>query len=136
MLFSITPAGTVRWATRHGGTGRDRGIRTAIGPHGEVLTGGKFQQTATFGTEVLTSAGGNDAFLMATTASGGPLWARGYGGPADDEIQSVVLDDMGRIYATGAFSDTITFGGPTLTSAGGFDTFLFRLDPEIVVPAQ
>lgn len=134
-LFSATPTGEVRWATRHGGPATDRGVRLAIGPNGEVVVGGLFGQTATLGGEIVTSQGDSDAFLLTTTASGTPLWARAFGSTGLDELQGVAIDDRGRVFATGAFSTSISFGGPVLTSAGSLDTFLVRLDPEIVVPA-
>ncbi|MBA3455691.1 MAG: hypothetical protein H0T42_21530 [Deltaproteobacteria bacterium] len=136
-LFSVTAQGTVRWATSHGGTAIDRGIKVAVGPSGELVTGGVFRETATIGGELVTVQGGGDMFVMATAAaSGSPMWTRVFGSPGHDEMQSVVLDDRGRIFATGVFSDTISFGGPSLTSEGGLDTFLIRIDPEIVVPRR
>ncbi|WP_437549561.1 hypothetical protein WME97_03605 [Sorangium sp. So ce367] len=58
-----------------------------------------------------------------------PPWARGYGGPGQDNGLSIVIDASGNTYVSGDFEGTVDFGAGPLTSAGGSDIFLLKLDP-------
>ncbi|WP_438038944.1 hypothetical protein [Sorangium sp. So ce128] len=58
-----------------------------------------------------------------------PPWARGYGGPDYDSGRSIVSDASGNYYVSGDFVGTVDFGAGPLTSAGGSDIFLLKLDP-------
>jgi hypothetical protein len=40
----------------------------------------------------------------------------------------VVIDGKGKVIVGGSFTESIDFGGPNLTSAGGLDAFLVKLD--------
>ncbi|WP_437635489.1 hypothetical protein [Sorangium sp. So ce854] len=56
-------------------------------------------------------------------------WARGFGGPSTDYGRSIASDASGNYYVTGSFEGTVDFGAGPLTSAGGQDVFLLKLDP-------
>ncbi|WP_437941911.1 hypothetical protein [Sorangium sp. So ce341] len=56
-------------------------------------------------------------------------WARGYGSPGYDRGLSIVSDLSGNYYVSGDFEGTVDFGAGPLTSAGGHDIFLLKLDP-------
>ncbi|WP_438017698.1 hypothetical protein WMF18_00745 [Sorangium sp. So ce315] len=56
-------------------------------------------------------------------------WARGFGGSGTDNGQSIASDAAGNYYVTGSFQGTVDFGAGPLTSAGGEDVFLLKLDP-------
>ncbi|WP_437785195.1 outer membrane protein assembly factor BamB family protein [Sorangium sp. So ce1097] len=58
-----------------------------------------------------------------------PPWSRGYGGTGADEGASIASDPAGNYYVVGTFEGTIDFGAGPLTSAGGRDIFLLKLDP-------
>jgi hypothetical protein len=131
LLFSLTPDLAVRWAFAYGGPGTDRLIRLAAGPRGELAAAGVFEQTATIGNATLTSLGGQDAVVLSVaTATGAPLWTASFGSANQDQAQSAAIDAAGRVYVTGAFSDTVDVLGTSLTSAGGLDSYLIRIDPE------
>ena len=56
-------------------------------------------------------------------------WARRAGGTSSDNGYSITTDPSGYIYATGYFSlSSATFGGTTLSNAGGWDPFLIKYD--------
>lgn len=77
----------------------------------------------------LGSAGGTDVFVAKLDASGGHVWSRGFGSIADDVAHDIVVDPSdGSVTFTGFFQETIDFGGPDITSAGGNDFFLAKLD--------
>ncbi len=60
-------------------------------------------------------------------------WAKRMGGTGSDAGQQITLDAAGNIYTTGAFSGTADFdpgaGVFNLTSTGGSETFITKLDP-------
>ena len=58
-----------------------------------------------------------------------PLGVHAFGGPLVDEAFDIAVDAAGSFYVTGAFSDTAALGGGPVTSAGGKDVFLVKLDP-------
>jgi len=57
------------------------------------------------------------------------IWANQFGDWGDEEIQTMVSDDEGNIYAAGHFSGVLTFGSTTLFSQGDYDIFFVRLTP-------
>ncbi len=70
---------------------------------------------------------GGDAFdvgLLRLDADGNLLWANPYGGAGSEEIIGLGMDEYGRIYATGLFSETASFGGEPLVGTAGFDVLL------------
>ncbi len=56
------------------------------------------------------------------------LWANQAGGINDDFSYSIAVDDIGNSYVTGYFGGSATFGTTTLTSSGGYEIFVAKLD--------
>jgi hypothetical protein len=60
-------------------------------------------------------------------------WAKSIGGTSMDEGRSIFADDLGNVYTTGFFRGTADFdpgvGTSNLTSSGGEDIFILKLDP-------
>ncbi|MCB0567342.1 MAG: SBBP repeat-containing protein, partial [Phaeodactylibacter sp.] len=119
-------AGAILWAQQGGGAGDDRGYDITTDTAGGVCVTGSFQSTATFGSALLTGAGGVDAFVVKYDAAGTVLWSRQGGGAGDDLGDGIAIDPAGNVYVTGSFQATATFGGTTLTSAGSNDVFVVR----------
>jgi hypothetical protein len=61
--------------------------------------------------------------------SGTGLWAKGYGGPIDEEGNAVAVDGSGNVIVGGYSSEAINFGCGVLPTAAGEDPALFKLDP-------
>ena len=59
-------------------------------------------------------------------------WAKGIGGINAESVNSMTTDAAGNIYSTGSFSGTVDFdpgaGLFNMTSAGGADVFILKLD--------
>ncbi len=75
----------------------------------------------------------NSSIILVTTAPNPTtlspnVWAKQFGGPGDEEIQTLTSDDKGNVYAAGHFTGTITLGSRTLTSKGDLDIFFARFD--------
>lgn len=103
-------AGTLVWVTKAGGTGADIGNAINLDANGNVVITGEFTGTATFGSTTLTSQNNSvDIFVAKLDPSGNFLWAKKGSAPYIDRGIDVACDPTGNVYATGSFSDTITF---------------------------
>jgi hypothetical protein len=121
--------GAYKWAKRTGGA-LHVGHSVATDGQGNIVLTGCFDTwTQNFGSTTLTSAGGTDIFVAKYSSLGVLTWAEGFGGLANDDNYAVAVDSTGHCVTSGVFSGTANFGGPTLTSAGGNDVSLLRVDP-------
>jgi hypothetical protein len=132
----LDPSGNFLWAKSFGGTGVDVGQSISVDASGNVYINGYFSGTVDFdpgpGVSNLTSAGSDDVFVQKMDASGNFLWAKSFGGTSGDIGNSIRIDSLGNIYTTGYFNGTVDFdpgaGVSNLTSAGGSDVFVQKLD--------
>ena len=117
------------WAKNAGGTGTDYGYGIWVDASGNIYVTGYFRDTATFGTlPTLTSSGDTDIFVAKLDSSGNWLWAKKAGGSQADYGYSIAVDANGNSYVTGYFQGSATFGSTNLTSSGGTDLFVTKLD--------
>jgi hypothetical protein len=80
------------------------------------------------GTLVGASTSTDDAFAAKFDSAGNHLWSYRYGDLDHQRAVAVRSDGVGNVYIAGVFQGTVDFGGPTLSSAGGWDIFLVKLD--------
>ncbi|MEI6766842.1 MAG: T9SS type A sorting domain-containing protein [Bacteroidota bacterium] len=96
---------------------------------GNTYITGPFQGTVTFGSITLTSVTYEDVFIAKYDPSGlveYAIQATPYGHARGHSID---VDYAGNVVVVGEFQSDITFGTTTLTSNGGRDYFMVRLDP-------
>ena len=130
-ISKLDVSGNFVWAKRLGGTTADVGQSIAVDASGNVYITGYFTGTVDFdpgsGSYDLTSSGIKDNFILKLSASGNFVWANRMGG-----IQSYfgprLIFDANNIFVTGSFTGTSDFGSTTLTSAGGYDIFISKLN--------
>jgi hypothetical protein len=120
-------SGTLQWVRQGGGASSDGGKGITADGSGNVYVTGYFNGTSTFGTTSLTSAGSSDIFVAKYNSSGTILWAQKAGGSNYDEGNGIAVDGGGSVYVTGHLEDTAIFGLTSLTSAGGRDMFVVRV---------
>jgi hypothetical protein len=116
------------WSVRAGDAAAQQANDVAIGPAGEVLVAGFFQGAMDLGGPQ-TSAGGFDAFVAKLDPNGQPLWTLPFGNGEAQEARGVAVDGAGNVIVVGSFMGTVDFGGGPLSSAGGYDVFVLKLDP-------
>jgi hypothetical protein len=124
------------WAKSMGGASYDYGKGIAVDSSGNVYTTGYFRDTADFDPGVstfnLTSAGGDDIFVAKLAGNGNFVWAKCIGGTNGDYGTGITVDSSGNVYTTGYFYGTVDFDPgasiSNLTSAGGYDIFVSKLD--------
>ncbi len=73
---------------------------------------------------------GDDAALGEATQAlaGDHLWSKRYGNAADQVAADIATDGTGNVILVGRFTGTWTLGSATLTSAGGADVLVAKID--------
>jgi hypothetical protein len=128
-VAKVDSDGNWLWASSAGSPNVDDvGKGIVVDCKGNSYVTGYFQDTSTFGSNVITSMGRKDIFVAKIDTNGNWLWARGAGDVADDSGLAVSVDCEGNAYATGFFSGTVTFGPHTLTASGANDVFVAKLN--------
>lgn len=112
-VVKLDASGDLLRARQFGGTSFDRGLGLWVNATGNVYTVGRFENTVDFdpgaNTNNMTSAGGADAFISKLDPSGNFVWAKQFGGTGQDISEAITLDNLGNIYTTGNFADTVDF---------------------------
>ena len=128
--------GSLAWAKRAGGAGRDCGYGINALSDNSTIATGVFEGAATFGSgepnETILAAGG--FFVTRYNADGSLAWAKSVGGPGSSFSYGVTALSDDSTVVTGRFMNTATFGpGETieteLISEGVDDIFLARFEP-------
>ena len=132
-LAKYDPTGAISWLRTCGGLGNDYIESIAVDAAGNIYVAGSFQQTAYFGNLSVTSAGLQDAFLAKYDANGNPVWIRTVSSVGMESGYGVYCDVNNGVHFIGSFSDTASFSGQTLVSAGGYDVFWAKYDTAGVV---
>ena len=135
-VSKLDSSGNIVWAKGMGGSSNEKGEDIAVDSSGNVYTIGYFTRTADFdpgpGIVNKISLGLNDIFVSKLDSSGSFAWAKSMGGSDTDYGAGIVVDSNGNVYTTGIFFNTVDFdpgaGVFKLTSAGGIDAFVSKLD--------
>ena len=127
-VAKINTTGNWLWATQAGGTSMDRGSGITIDNAGNSYVTGIFEDTASFGSNSLTSYGDADIFVAKMDVEGNWIWTNQGGGDDLDYGLEITIDDAENCYITGAFNQTAIFGSHSLTSNGGRDIFVAKMD--------
>jgi len=135
-ILKLDSNGNYIWAKRIGGTGSDFARTIVTDTNGNIYIAGSFFSTVDFdpgaGTANLTSAGLADIFVAKYDSDGNYIWAKRMGGSSNDYGVGMTIDASGNVYTAGSFQSTVDFdpgaGTANLTSAGGSDIFVSKLD--------
>jgi len=115
------------WAIQAGGEYTSgRGIAFDNSGYGYVT--GLFWGSATFGSYSFTSIGMCDIFVAKLDTDGNWIWVYQAGGTEFISTNEITIDDNGNSYVSGVFQGLATFGTTSLTSNGGNDIFIAKLD--------
>ncbi|HSF88832.1 MAG TPA: SBBP repeat-containing protein, partial [Saprospiraceae bacterium] len=135
-LSKFDADGQFLWAISLGGASADQVRDMAIDTAGNILLVGQFNGTADFdpgaGDFNLTSAGGNDIFIVKINGDGELVWATQFGNNGNDMARGVAIDVDNNILATGRFASIVDFdpgvGVANLVSNGMEDAFILKLN--------
>jgi hypothetical protein len=136
-VLKLGPSGNLLWVAQLSATAV-KANSVAVGSDGSVYATGGFSGTADFdpgpNSYNLTSAGQGDIFAVKLDSAGNFVWAQRAGGSALDQSRGVAVASNG-VYLTGYFAGTADFGSTNLTSAGGTDNFVAKLDVDTGIVA-
>jgi len=127
-VTKLNSAGAHQWTTTFGSTGTDISYGVAVDGSGNVHIAGIFTGTVDFGAGNVTSAGVGDVFVTKLNAAGAHQWTTTFGGTSQDISYGVAVDGSGNVHITGIFNGTVNFGAGNVTSAGGNDGFVTKLN--------
>lgn len=136
-IHKIDSNGNYIWTKHFGGNSNDLGICIQLDQSGNIYTIGRFQETVDFnpnsGILNLISNGSDDIFIQKLDNNGNLIWVNQFGGTNQDFGNSIDIDELGNIYATGYFRETVDFDPSSNTSnlystGGSPDTFIQKLD--------
>lgn len=135
--WSMAQSPTLTWAKQLSSTTVAIGNSITSDPAGNVYTAGRFGGTLDLdpgvgSVNVVASGSLNDLFISKVDANGAYVWGQAIGGASSDVANGVAVDASGNVYVTGSFSGAVDFdpgaGVTTLTSNGGLDIFILKLD--------
>lgn len=124
------PNGEFRWATQLGGDDDDVGTSIGVDAQGGCYVTGYFADAAFFGDDSLFSVGDSDMFLAKFDTEGQFEWVSQAGEVGETQGAAVSVDPHGNCLVAGYFDLLATFGSHSLFSAGFYDLFLAKYDPQ------
>lgn len=132
-LVKYDSSGTVQWARKSSGGLYNFSYKVVTDASGSAYIAGEFSNNPiVFGNDTLQFSGGNnDGFAVKYDDAGNVVWAKSFGGSADDAVHDVVRDATGNIYITGNFrSSQISIGGIVLNNTNGnrSDVYIAKMD--------
>lgn len=135
-ILKLDSAGNFISAKNFGGESDDRIFSINIDNSGNIYTTGEFWGIADFdpdaGISNLTSAGAYDIFISKLDSLGNLIWAKIFGGIANDKSTSISVDNSGNICIVGYFLGTCDFDPGTnvlnLNLTGNYATFILKLN--------
>ncbi len=130
LLFTVSVMSQdFNWATQAGGNGTDQGYDISMDGNGNIYVCGWFTETVQFGSETLISFGMQDIFIACYDTSGVFKWAKQAGSDENEVSAGIVTNPDGYSFITGWFSGTADFDEHSITSAGSYDIYVAKYDP-------
>lgn len=123
--------GTSTWAVPIGGTGNDT-IRGVAEIGGRVVVGMTFEQSVTFGAQLIAATAGSDILIARLSLTGVPAGGVRFGGAGNDSVVDFgAARDGTHVVIAGAYYDSVDFGIGTLqtSTVSDADGFAGKLVP-------
>lgn len=135
-ILKLDAAGNYLWSQLFGGTNYERSVALHVDNFRNIIVSGYFNGTVDFdpgaGTDIRTSNGMQDIFVLKYDKNGNYKWVNTYGGEFNDVGTEVTADAWGNVYLGGTFSDTIDFDPGTgvleLIAYEDLDLFIQKMD--------
>lgn len=103
----------LNWANGLAGSGNEEASTLTFDLQGNLIITGAFQNTLDFdpglGTAELTSTWINDLFIAKYDNAGNYIFAKQLGGRGGGGTTSAIIDEVGNLYLTGYFTDSVDF---------------------------
>lgn len=131
IMFNTSQAQSLQYAINMGGSNYDVGVSIVTDNIGNSYSTGNFSGVANFGGNTLTAYQGS-SYILKTDHDGYTIWAKYFPGNYSNQSSSMAIDNLGYIYVTGFFQDTVDFdpnlGITNLVSSGNSDVFVIKMD--------
>jgi len=127
-VVKMSPAGAWDWVTTSSGVSSGEAI--TLGAAGSVFVTGKLWNTATFGSDSITSTGSYDIWSGEVNSTGSWVWAQNGGSTGGDygrAIDSMVATGSEYVWVSGTFEGEATFGQQTVESVRGTSAVFSRI---------
>jgi peptidoglycan hydrolase-like protein with peptidoglycan-binding domain len=104
-----------------------------VSSSGNIYTTGNFSGTVNFGGGDVTSDGSGDIFVLKLDSTFQFAGVTKFGDVGNDEAYGIDIDSDGNLYVAGYYSGTVDDAhGGAITSNGGTDVVVFKLDPSLM----
>jgi len=130
-MAAFTGSGGIHlWSSRVGGSAADKVNSATAGRYGSFIIAGSCSGTCNFGDKSIAARDRGDAFIASFSGKGKLLSAEVFGAVNSlEEVTGVASLADGDFVATGTFNgDQTKIGSRALTSKGGVDVFVTKLD--------
>ena len=141
VIAMFDSAGSLKWAKQIGGANDEQCDTLAIDDAGDVYASGWYNGALGFtGTNLPLPGSSFRHWLWVAKfsgSSGAAVSQASFGsGAGNHKPQQIAVDASDKVILSGYMSNTLSFGGTTslLTSAGGTDAFVAKLDPTTATP--
>ena len=124
----LTSNGAHVWSKKAGASvGKQRARGVVFDKSGNVSLVGQFEGTIAWSGATLTSAGGDDIYVGRFTSAGGLQFQTRAGDAMNQRARGVIVNGSSEVITVGYMQGSMTVGAcGTVTSAGGYDTFLLH----------
>jgi PKD repeat protein len=128
-LTKIDSSGNIKWTKIATGTSLQMGKAVITDDKGYVYWAGDYFGSSTVAGRSISAAGNSyDIFMAKISNMGKPVRVNVYGGNSTDQVIGLALEGK-VLYMTGNFfSSNFKIGNTTLSTSGGYDVFLARMD--------
>ena len=127
-IATFSNQGNTIWAKEIPNVERDDSSIAIDNSNNIFITGGVYQMPGTnFDGIEITPTGEMDAFVGQMNSDGDWQWVIQFTG-SKSQSRSVALDGSGTVYSSGWFTVSSTFGQSVLTSTGGYDMYVAKID--------
>ena len=127
-VAKLDNSGTFLWAVAATGAGNIQGSGIATDSAGNSTITGHFSGSASFGSTTLSAKGSQDLLVARLDKTGKFLWAASGGGSGTTTASGVAHHGTAGSTITGYFTKNASFGSTTLSSKGGEDLLVARVD--------
>jgi hypothetical protein len=121
--FPMFTEWTFEWGLPLRGMGSDELNDMALGPSGEIIIGGLFQEDLKIGSFDLTG-GISDAFVARLDRDGTSVWAKTPIASLRASAHDIAITSEGTVKVMGIFDGDVNFGNGALSTMGASDIFL------------
>lgn len=129
-VAKMDPDGNWLWARSAGGVHDDFGYEITVDSNGNIFITGAFNGSVLFGSTTYISSGTKDVFVAKLDSDGNWLWVEQVGVIESNSGLAICSDAFDNIFITGIFHETAVFDAYTITSAGEYDIFIAKMDPD------